>query len=50
MSALERPGRTALPQQTAPGLRVRGPRHLFVRLAAALISAVVLMPVVVLVH
>ena len=47
MSALERPG-TSMPRQTAPGLRVRGPRHPFVRCAASLISAVVLMPVIVL--
>ena len=49
MAALESSGKTALPQPAASGLRVHGPRHLVVRLAAALISAVVLMPVVVLV-
>src|SRR5258705_9688689 len=49
MAALETSGKTSLPGPAAPRLRVRGPRHLIVRLAASLISAVVLMPVIVLV-
>jgi iron(III) transport system permease protein len=49
MAALERPGKTTLPGRAATGLRVRGPRHLTIRVAASLICAVVLMPVVVLV-
>ena len=48
MSVAEGSGTTSLPRHAARGARVRGPRHPVVRLAALLISAIVLMPVVVL--